>query len=171
MTMHRGFTQEDFVRQQGCTIGPPKLYRALMLQPRLVCVAVAIGMWRQDAKLFLMLSACLAWCAAVPEWNPIDRIYNAVQPDGAPVLPPSPAPRRTAMALASLCAGVSSVAIHMEAWRTAWTIEGLLLVAALAVVVGRFCFGSFVYYQVTRWLDHAGIRRRRLTSRSAESGW
>ncbi|HKH75309.1 MAG TPA: hypothetical protein VKA59_28325 [Vicinamibacterales bacterium] len=53
-----------------------ELYSALMLQPRIVGVIVALGIIVQSPLVFLILSSLLLWSAVVPTRNPFDAIYN-----------------------------------------------------------------------------------------------
>jgi hypothetical protein len=65
-----------FIHQLGFATPTDDLYSALMLQPRLVGVLVALGILTQSSLLFLGLSAALLWGALVPTHNPFDAIYN-----------------------------------------------------------------------------------------------
>ena len=67
-----------FIRQQGVTTPnvDDNLYSALMLQPRIIGVIVALGIAVQRPLLFLILSAVLLWSALAPSRNPFDAIYN-----------------------------------------------------------------------------------------------
>jgi hypothetical protein len=49
-----------------------ELYSALMLQPRIVGVIVALGIIVQSPLVFLILSSLLLWSAVVPTRNPFD---------------------------------------------------------------------------------------------------
>jgi hypothetical protein len=63
-------TKVDFVRQQGFAEveGPAceDQYSALMFQPRLTAILVAIGLMFQAGTLFLVLSAILWWNVLLP---------------------------------------------------------------------------------------------------------
>jgi hypothetical protein len=83
-----------------------ELYSALMLQPRIVGVIVALGILVQSPLVFLILSSLLLWSAVVPTRNPFGAIYNYVvaRPRGFAPLSIAPAPRRFAMSMAGTVA-------------------------------------------------------------------
>jgi hypothetical protein len=143
----------DFVTQQGfpgtgsesCAVQ----YPALMLQPRLITVIVAIGILTQSAALFLALGLLLLWCAFVPQWNPFDRLYAALvaRPRGIPPLV-APPPRRFAQGLAgTLMLGVGLLLLRGHVL-LAWILEAIVAVALLMLVLGRFCLGSYLYHRL-----------------------
>jgi len=84
----------NFVRQQGFAEaeGPAcgTQYAALMFQPRLTAILVAIGLVLQVGPLFLALSAILWWNVLLPELNPFDAFYNrfVARPKGLARLTP-----------------------------------------------------------------------------------
>jgi hypothetical protein len=144
--------QINFVRQQGfrdagaseCKGGFP----ALMFQPRLIGVVVAIGIVFQSGYLFLALSAVLWWNALVPSRNPFDASYNALvaRPRGLPPLTPAPAPRRFAQGMAGTFALGIGVSLLSGLQVLAWILEGFLVIALAALVFGRFCIGSYLFH-------------------------
>jgi hypothetical protein len=79
--------------------------------------------------------------------------FAIVDPDGKgkglPRLDPAPGPRRFAQALAGtfmLAIGLSL----LSGWTIlAWTLEALLLTALGALIVGRFCLGSYLFLLFT----------------------
>ena len=146
----------NFVRQQGFKDASPAAcayqYPALMWQPRAIGVLVLIGLILQAGPYFLALSVLLWWNVVLPHLNPFDALYNRVvaTPRGLPRLGPAPGPRRFAQAMAGtfmLAIGLSL----LSGWHTlAWTIEAVLVVALGALIVGRFCLGSYLFLIFTR---------------------
>lgn len=144
----------QFIRSLGVQDPPDdQLYRALMLQPRMVGAVTVIGVVLQTPWVFLALSAALAWSALVPARSLFDAIYNSVvaRRHGLAPLGPAPAPRRFAGGLAATVTHAIGLALLMGASRAAWGLEALLVVAVAAVVFGRSCAGANLYH---------GLRRR-----------
>lgn len=145
----------NFVRQQGypdaaegsCGASFP----GLNFQPRVMGVLILPALLLQWAAPFLALSALLWWSALLPRWNPFDAVYNRLlaRPPERPRLTPAPAPRRFSMGMAAsflLGIGVSMLA----GWTLASGIlQAFLVVALTALVFGRFCMGSYIYYLLT----------------------
>lgn len=144
----------NFVRQQGFSDASPEacshLYPALMWQPRVIAILFLIGLALQAAPLFLALGALLWWNVMFPALNPFDALYNlVVKPESAPKLPPAPAPRRFAQAEAGTVITTIGLALLAEANPLAYALEGLVLVSLAAVIFGRFCQGSYLYFLFT----------------------
>lgn len=144
--------QVNFVRQQGFgDIGVAacgQRYSALMFQPRLIGAIVAIALIGPFAALFLTLAAVLWWNVLRPTRNPFDAMYNAwvARPRGLPPLPPAPAPRRFAQGMAATFMTGIGVSL-LKGWgAAAWILEGLLVAALLALLVGRLCLGSYLFH-------------------------
>jgi len=145
-------SQLNFIQQQGFKDAAPSAcelqYPALMFQPRLIGVIVAVGVVFQASALFLILSAVLWWNAFVPSLNLFDALYNSLVagPKGLPHLTPAPGPRRFAQGLAAtfmLGIGLSL----LSGWKvTAWVLEGILAAALAALIFGKFCLGSYVFH-------------------------
>ena len=145
----------NFVRQQGLQEASREScayqYPALMWQPRVIGVLVLLGLILQPWPYFLALGALLWWNALVPALNPFDKAYNALvaRPKGRPPLQPALGPRRFAQGMA----GSFMLAIGLSLWAgrhpAAWILEALLLVALGALVVGRFCLGSYLFLLLT----------------------
>lgn len=148
-------SRENFVRQQGFYEVPPPScqlrYPALMWQPRLVLGLALIGIALQAWPWFAGLGALLWWNVLVPRLNPFDHLYNrfVAAPRGIAHLEPAPPPRRTAQGMAGAFMLAIAGALAAGWTRAAWIIEGILLVAVLALVFGRFCLGSWVYLVVS----------------------
>jgi hypothetical protein len=144
----------NFVRQQGfgdASAGSCDLqYPALMFQPRLIGALVLAGVLLQSAVLFLTLSAVLWLSALAPGLNPFDALYNTLVAArrGVPRLTPAPPPRRFAQGLAATFALLIGVSL-LAGWSVAaGALEALLLAALVALIFGRFCFGSYVYHRI-----------------------
>jgi hypothetical protein len=144
--------KRQFVRQQGFEEATAAScvyqYPALMFQPRLMVPLVLIAFVSQSAAVCLALAGVLWWNVLAPTRNPFDALYNAAvaSPQKLPPLPTAPAPRRLAQLLAgSFFAGIG-LALLAGSPTIAWILEGMLLVALGALVLGRFCLGSYLYY-------------------------
>jgi len=148
----------NFVRQQGFSDADPAScgvrLPGLMFQPRIIAVLVAVGIFTQSPVLFLALAAILVWSALVPKANPFEALYARLiaGPRGLPSLQTAPAPRRFSQGMAAtfmIAIGLSLLAGNRA---LAFILEGLLAVALLALVAGRFCLGSYVFH----WLSGKG---------------
>jgi hypothetical protein len=146
--------KRHFVRQQGFGDGDvgaascAHQYSALMLQPRLLVAIILPAILLQSATMFLVLAAILWWNVLIPPRNPFDALYNwaIAAPRNLPQLTPAPAPRRFAQGMAGTILGGAGVAL-LAGWpRLAWILEGLVAVALGALVLGRFCLGSYLYH-------------------------
>ena len=142
----------NFVLQQGLPALSPVTCRpltaALVFQPRVVAPLIVAATLLQSAPFFFFLAVLQWWSALLPSLNPFDALYRLLSRwfPRAVSLPSAAPPRRFSMALAGAFAAFTSLAIH-QGWLTiAYTLEGFLLVAVTAVALGRFCFGSFLYY-------------------------
>jgi len=144
--------QRNFVLQQGfseasaasCPVG----YSALQFQPRIVGLAVLLGVILQVPWFFLALAGILWWNALVPRWNPFDALYNrtlARGPGGIP-LPPAPPPRRFAQGMAGTFLLAIGTSLALGWHTTALVLEGLLIGALAALALGGFCLGSFIFH-------------------------
>jgi hypothetical protein len=156
-----GLEREHFVQQQGFEqedeAGCAARYPALMFQPRVVGLLVLVALVTQSASLFLIRAALLWWSALPPANNPFDRLYNLLiaSPWGRQPLGPAPPPRRFSQGMAGtfmLAIGISLIAGWLAA---AWIFQGLLVVALLALIFGRFCLGSYLYYLLHGRVDFA----------------
>lgn len=144
----------NFVRQQGFEdVGRGNCatrYPALMFQPRVTAVLVAIGLITQAWPLFLGLSALLWWNVLVTARNPFDALYNRLiaGPRDLPRLAPAPAPRRFAQAVAATFM-LATGSLLLLGWQSAaFVVEALLVVALTALIFGRFCLGSYIFHLV-----------------------
>jgi hypothetical protein len=90
----------------------------------------------------------LWWNAAVPSRNPFDALYERLvaRRRGLLPLPPAPGPRRFAQAMAGTFLLGLGVALARGWTVAAWIFGGLLAVALLALIFGRFCLGSFLFH-------------------------
>jgi hypothetical protein len=146
--------KRQFVRQQGLGDAAPAscayLYPALMFQPRLLAGIVLVGIVLQYPPIFLVLAAILWWNVLVPRHNPFDALYNRTiaRPRNLPPLGPAPAPRRFAQSIAGTILAGAGLALLAGVPAIAWFLEGLISVALGALVLGRFCFGSYLYHRL-----------------------
>ena len=148
--------KRHFILQQGFAepepASCPAQYSALLFQPRLVGLVVIVAVALQEPWIFLALAAVLWWSAVVPRLNPFDAFYNrtlALQPGGTAV-PPAPGPRRFAQAMAGTFALAIGISLALRWSVLALALQGLLIVALVALVFGGFCLGSFVFHLLRR---------------------
>lgn len=145
-------SERNFVLQQGFRETEPEacdcLFPALMFQPRLVGVVLALALLAQSGPLFLALAALLWWNALLPAYNPFDALYNRLVagPRRLPRLAPAPAPRRFAQGMAATFMLVIGGALLAGWSAVAWVVEGLLVAAFAALLFGKFCLGSYLYH-------------------------
>jgi hypothetical protein len=145
--------RRNFILQQGLcepaagTCRP--LYSALRFQPWLVGLWVVLATIFQAPLAFFALAAVLWWSALLPRLNPFDALHNLILARARGIrLTPAPAPRRFAQFLAGTFALMIGVALTCG-WRTtAYVIEGFFIAAIAALILGGFCFGSFVFHVV-----------------------
>lgn len=144
--------KENFVKQQGFEQvtgeGCALRYPALMLQPRIVGVVMLVALVLQSALLFLVLSVLLWWNVLLPELNPFDALYNhqVAGRKGLPPIEPAPPPRRFAQGMAASFMLLIGICL-LASWHVAaWILQGLLVAAFAALIFGRFCLGSYLYY-------------------------
>lgn len=158
-------TKTHFIEQQGFSNSDPatcgRQFEALMFQPRVIGLLVAAGLIMQSPGLFLGLSAVLWWNAFQPRWNPFDALYQVLLagPRGLPPLGPTPAPRRFAQGMsATFMLGIGLALLRGNA-ALAHVLEVFLVVALLALLVGGFCLGSYLYHFFT---GHGAFANRTL---------
>ncbi len=142
----------NFVEQQGFSEVPENSreqhFKALNFQPLIIGPAVLIAVLLQSPPLFLGLSGVLWWSALLHRWNPFSAFHNRFLAAARrlPPLGPVPAPRRFAMGMAAtfmLGAGAALLA----GWTiVAYVLQGFVLVALVALLFGKFCLGSYVFF-------------------------
>jgi len=148
----RNSVKRNFIVQQGfaepAAAACPRQYSSLHFQPRIVLTWVAVGILFQSAGVFAALCAVLWWSALAPKWNPFDALYNRTlgSRPGAIRLVPAPTPRRVAQAMAGAFALITALLLHAGFALAAYVVEAIFLAAALALTLGGFCLGSFVYH-------------------------
>jgi hypothetical protein len=122
-----------------------------MWQPRVIGILVLVGLISQAVPFFLALAALLWWNVILPALNPFDAVYNRLvaKPKGVPPLPPAPAPRRFAQAEAGTIMLAIGLSLHYELNLLAYSLEGLVIASLGALVFGRFCQGSYLYWLFT----------------------
>ena len=154
----RNAAKRNFILQLGFEDPAPAVvalqYSALVFQPKVVLIGVIAGILFQSSAIFAALGALLWWSAMFPKLNPFNALYNWTigSRPRAFRLGPSPAPRRGAETEAGTIALTSALLIHAGFSLAAYVVGAILLAAALAVVIGSFCFGSFTYHLLRgRW--------------------
>jgi hypothetical protein len=122
-----------------------------MWQPRVIGVLVFVELIFQAAPFFLALGALLWWNVILPAFNPFDGLYNRLlaKPKGVPQLPPAPAPRRFAQAEAGTVMLAIGLALLSELNLLSYVLEGLVVASLGAVIIGRFCQGSYLFFLIT----------------------
>ena len=156
--------RRNFILQQGlCEPAAgtcPRLYSALLLQPRVVGLWVVVGTILQAPVVFFALGAVLWFGALAPRLNPFDAVYNRMLGRArGMMLTAAPAPRRFAQVVAGSFAAGIGISLVLG-WRlTAFVLEGFFIAAIAALVLGGFCLGSFVYHVVC---GRGGFARRTL---------
>jgi len=149
-----GSAERNFILQQGVQAPPPRecarLASALLFQARIIGGIALLGVATQARVLFAALALVLAWSALLPRLNPFDFAYNHTlgRRPGAPKLGPAPPPRRFAQGMAATFAIAVVASLSADLRVTAWVLEGFFLLAIAALVLGRFCLGSFVYHLI-----------------------
>lgn len=150
--------KRNFILQQGfeepAPAACPLQYSALVFQPKIVLIGVVAGILFQSQVVFAGLGALLWWSALFPKLNPFRALYNQTigKRPGTSLLDPSPAPRRAAETEAGTIALTSALLIHAGFYLAAYVVEAVFLAAGLAVLIGSFCTGTFVYHLLRgRW--------------------
>ncbi len=143
---------KNFILQQGYPEEPdstyPAHFSALFFQPRVVGLLAALAILSQATAIFFALSLVLWWNVAFPDRNVFDLVYNRflAAPRGRRLIAPAPGPRRFSQGMAATFMLAIAVSLTMH-WLIATLIfEGLLILALMALLAGRFCMGSFVYH-------------------------
>ena len=144
--------KNNFILQQGFKSPEPvscsHQYSALQFQPRVVMIWIITGILFQTPSVFAILSAVLWWSALLPKLNPFDALYNRTsgkRPSGFRA-GPAPPPRRTAQGMAGTFSLACALLIYFGFNVLAYVVEGIFLAAVMALTVGGFCLGSFVYH-------------------------
>jgi hypothetical protein len=145
--------KHNFILQQGFEetnpAACPRQYSALHFQPRTVFVWILTGTLLQSPLAFYLLCAVLWWSALLPKLNPFDALYNLLFGGNrlaAFYLTPAPVPRRTAQAMAGIFALSCGLFLHFGLFTAAYVMEAVFLAAVLALILGGFCLGSFVFH-------------------------
>lgn len=146
--------KRNFILQQGLTEPQGETcsvqFEALQFMPRIVAGWVLLGVILQSPAVFLLLSALLWWSALVPQWNPFDILYNLTfgARQGAVSLGQAPAPRRFSQGMAGTFALLIGISLLIH-WRpAAYVFQAFFLCAVAALIIARFCLGSFIYHLV-----------------------
>jgi hypothetical protein len=142
----------NFMKQQGFAAEPPDVaalrFKGLRFQPTIVGLMILAAILTQSAAIFLLFSAILWLNVLVPAANPFENFYNRfiARPRGQPLLPQAPGPRRFAQGMAAVFMLASGLTL-LQGWRTAsYVFQGLIAVAFVALLFGKFCLGAYVYH-------------------------
>jgi Domain of unknown function (DUF4395) len=152
VTAMRNAVKRNFILQQGFEDPAPAVcqlqYSALLFQPRIVFIWLVAGILFQSPAVFAALCAVLWWNALLPKLNLFDALYNRTigSRPGVFRFGPAPAPRRAAQTMAGGFALTSALLIHAGFSLAAYVVEAIFLAAVLALTIGGFCLGSFVYH-------------------------
>ena len=141
-------SKRNFILQQGFeeprSESCPTQFAALTVQPKIVAFVLALGIVFQLPWIFFLLSASLWMGALFPRVNPYDALYHAA--GGKFRLSPAPGPRRFSQGMAGTFAVAIGACLALS-WNTpAYVLEGLFAAAVIALSVGRFCLGSFLFH-------------------------
>jgi hypothetical protein len=154
----RDAAKRNFILQMGFEDPAPAVrpsqYSALVFQPKVVLLTIVAGTLLQSPGVFVALGALLWWSALFPKQNPISALYNRTigRRPGAFRLGPAPAPRRAAETEAGTFALTIALLIYAGFSLAAYVLEAIFLTASLAVIIGSFCTGTFLYHLVRgRW--------------------
>lgn len=143
---------KNFMLQQGYPEEPGTAcyahFSALSLQPRVIALVAALAILSQAAVLFLALSLVLWWNVAFPDKNVFELFYNrfVARPRGKPLLTRAPAPRLFAQGMAATFTLAIGISVIMQWLIPTLVLEGLLILALVALLGARFCLGSFIYH-------------------------
>lgn len=146
--------KRNFILQQGlpepaaasCSLQ----YSALLFQPRLVLVILTLAIVLQAPLFFFGLATVLWLGAFAPGLNPFDALYNrGFAAKGGAVLTPAPPPRRFAQFMAGSFAIAIGISLLLGAHTLALVLEGIFMIAVVALAFGAFCFGSFIFHILT----------------------
>ncbi len=146
--------KRNFILQQGLDAPAqescPARFSALMFQPRVVGSVLLLAVIFQSPAIFLAMSGVLWWNVLLPRLNPFDAIYTRTRGarPGAVGIDPARPPRRFAQGMAGSFALGIGVLLPLGAGTAAVVLQVLLLGALAALIFGRFCLGSFLYYVV-----------------------
>lgn len=142
----------NFILQQGLSEPSyeqcPLTYSSLQFQPRVVGFLFLWGVIFQHPAWFFFMSGILWVSALFPRLNPFEAIYNriVVRNDPHRRLGNAAAPRRFSQGMAAtfcLCIAIS----QSLGWvGVSWALQVLMASALLALIVAKFCLGSFIYY-------------------------
>jgi hypothetical protein len=143
----------NFVRSQGFETNVPACeyqFPALMWQPRMIGILTLLGVLLESGWYFIVLGAILWWNALVPRLNPFDAIYDhfVLKRKGHAAIGPAPAPRRFSQAIAGAFMLAIGLSLRFGSPALAWTFEVILMIFIAALVFGRFCAGSFLWYHL-----------------------
>ena len=89
----------------------------------------------------------LWWNVVFPKKNLFELFYNrfVAAPRGKPLLTPAPAPRLFAQGMAATFTLAIALSLTMHWLSASLVLQGLLILALMALLGARFCLGAFVY--------------------------
>jgi uncharacterized protein DUF4395 len=124
--------------------------RWLRFTPALSTLCIIAGAALQSPTVLWIFAIISAIGAA--GWNVFDALFNALVRDWvhAPRLPPNPAPRRFAMAVAAVWSAGAGWLMAIGLVWAGVAAAGALAVAAATVATTHFCLGSWLYHLLRR---------------------
>jgi len=141
-------SKRNFMLQQGFDEPRPEScspqFAALTFQPKLVALALVLGLLFQSPWIFLALSAALWIGALLPELNPFEALYRATI--GPYPFTPAPGPRRFSNGMAATFCLAIAACLYWDFRLAAYVVEAFFLAAVIALSVGRLCLGSFIFH-------------------------
>ncbi len=143
---------QNFVRQNGFADADGAVcahqFPALMFQPRVIAVVVAVAIVTQTWQPFAALSLLLCWNVALPHLNPFDAFHNrfVARPKGHPPLPPAVGPRLFAQSIAATTTGGAAASLYLGWTPVAILFEVAVVTALTMLLVGRLCLGSYFFH-------------------------
>lgn len=132
---------------------------AVRFTPLLNALLIAFGLLSWSSLLFAALSLTLLLGALFPGFPVMDAIlFNGIISPllGAKKLPPTPPPRRFAMALAFLFSLGTAGAVYFGQPAAAYALGGVLFLASLLIVLTNWCLGSWIYGKAIKFLPLPG---------------
>ena len=116
--------------------------------PALSAIWIAAGTSARASAILWTFSLCAA--AGAWGWHPFDALFNygVRHLIGLPRLPPSPVPRRFAMASAAVWSAVTGLLFDWHLDTAGLALGTVMALAAITVATTQFCLGAWVWHQL-----------------------